>query len=422
MKHLAPTLLVTALLMSACAGPQAPPPLYYQLRLQAPETVVQPAAEGSGGSGIWQLMGPLRLPEYLERDVLWLPVGESGLQPLPGHRWAEPLDEADPRACCCTTWRSCTAPPASGAAACPPAWRPTASCACRSSNSAWRRTVARSVCAPAAPSTAGRAASRRASFDTRPQRARRQRRTGRPGGRPPAGAVGDGARDRREDGSARLTPPPRRGADNARAQQPQRQRARLRHGADRHPVGEEHRVQVLAVAVGGADLEAVGGGEVVVVGDEQEVVVRNGPDRAPAPAPGPPTSPTGCPAPARRPLTRPKRASCGLSLMSSQALYSAGVIDGSSTPPAAIVPSMALPRMLVASLMSITSTWRSSDCCVPTPWPLPVRAAGSAVACRTAPAPRSAPPPACCRPAGTWAIAPRTRPSARCCRDCRGHR
>jgi len=85
-----------ALAVAGCSsGPQAPPPQYYQLRLQAPEALppAQPGAQGD----IWQLVAPVKLPEYLERDVLWLPVGESGMQPLPNHRWAEPLDEAVPR-------------------------------------------------------------------------------------------------------------------------------------------------------------------------------------------------------------------------------------------------------------------------------------------------------------------------------------
>jgi uncharacterized lipoprotein YmbA len=80
--------------LAACSSPQAPPPQYYELRLEAPEAAsVSPASAG----GVWQLMAPVKLPEHLERDVIWLPAGNAGLQPLPGHRWAEPLDEAVPR-------------------------------------------------------------------------------------------------------------------------------------------------------------------------------------------------------------------------------------------------------------------------------------------------------------------------------------
>ena len=93
---MAPTAAAISLLIAACSSaPQAPPPQYYQLRLDAPAVADRSTTPAS--AGIWQLMSPIRLPEYLERDVLWLPVGEAGLQPLPGHRWAEPLDEAVPR-------------------------------------------------------------------------------------------------------------------------------------------------------------------------------------------------------------------------------------------------------------------------------------------------------------------------------------
>jgi len=88
--------LLAAVTLAACSsGPQAPPPQYYQLRLQAPEAT--PSAPSSTQGEVWQLVAPVKLPEYLERDVLWLPVGASGMQPLPNHRWAEPLDEAVPR-------------------------------------------------------------------------------------------------------------------------------------------------------------------------------------------------------------------------------------------------------------------------------------------------------------------------------------
>ena len=87
--------MALALALAACSSTQAPPPQYYELRLATPEaaTVAVPASDGN----VWQLMAPVKLPEHLERDVIWLPVGSSGLQPLPGHRWAEPLDAAVPR-------------------------------------------------------------------------------------------------------------------------------------------------------------------------------------------------------------------------------------------------------------------------------------------------------------------------------------
>lgn len=87
-------LYLGVLALAACAGTQAPPPEFYRLSLDLP-TDATPRAGPS--SEVWQLVGPIRLPEYLDRDVLWLPQGEAGLQPLPGHRWAEPLREAVPR-------------------------------------------------------------------------------------------------------------------------------------------------------------------------------------------------------------------------------------------------------------------------------------------------------------------------------------
>ena len=80
--------------LAGCAGPSAPPPRYYQLRLDAPVSV---PANAAATTGIWQVLSPVRLPEYLERDVLWVPTGQAGLQPLPDHRWAEPLSDAVPR-------------------------------------------------------------------------------------------------------------------------------------------------------------------------------------------------------------------------------------------------------------------------------------------------------------------------------------
>ena len=94
--------LVSGLLVAcglvACASP-APAPQLYALHL-AP----RPAAPGPSGapllpaqaSGSWQLMA-MRLPEYLDRDALLLPLGDGSLQPQPGHRWAEPLRDAVPR-------------------------------------------------------------------------------------------------------------------------------------------------------------------------------------------------------------------------------------------------------------------------------------------------------------------------------------
>lgn len=46
----------------------------------------------------WQLMEPLLLPAWLDDDRIWRPDGPSGLRPIAGLRWAEPLRDALPRA------------------------------------------------------------------------------------------------------------------------------------------------------------------------------------------------------------------------------------------------------------------------------------------------------------------------------------
>ncbi len=99
-KHALNIVVMACALLAACSSPQQPPPQYYELRLETPEAAQAAATAASvpaDGGNVWQLMAPVKLPEYLDRDVIWLPVGESGLQPLPGHRWAEPLTDAVPR-------------------------------------------------------------------------------------------------------------------------------------------------------------------------------------------------------------------------------------------------------------------------------------------------------------------------------------
>ncbi len=93
-------------MLAGCASP-APPPLLYQLRgpLQPPATAaalpppvpVSPASSGAAAALTVQLMLPVTLPELLERDAILVPRGQTGVQPLAGHRWAEPLRDAVPR-------------------------------------------------------------------------------------------------------------------------------------------------------------------------------------------------------------------------------------------------------------------------------------------------------------------------------------
>jgi len=86
---MAPALL--AALLAGCAVTNTPPPSLYQLRSEAPVAVTTVVT-----THVLQLIS-VTLPEVLERDALVLAQGQSGVQTLPGHRWAEPLREAVPR-------------------------------------------------------------------------------------------------------------------------------------------------------------------------------------------------------------------------------------------------------------------------------------------------------------------------------------
>lgn len=85
--------ITVALLLAACGTP-SPPARLVHLPTQLPAGVAVPAAVDRGA---WQLLLPVRVPEYLDRDALLMPVGQAGLQALPGWRWAEPLRESVPR-------------------------------------------------------------------------------------------------------------------------------------------------------------------------------------------------------------------------------------------------------------------------------------------------------------------------------------
>lgn len=89
LQTLAPAL--AAAVLGGCAAPAAPPALY-QMRAAAP-LPVQPVATQQ----VLQLLGPVGLPEALDRSSLLLPEGRAGLQVWSEHRWAEPLRDAVPR-------------------------------------------------------------------------------------------------------------------------------------------------------------------------------------------------------------------------------------------------------------------------------------------------------------------------------------
>lgn len=89
-RRLLPGLL--ALLALAGCG-HSPPVQLYRLRSEPP----QPFAPPPPSAERWQLLQPVRLPDYLDREALLLPQGRSGVLALSGHRWAESLRDAVPR-------------------------------------------------------------------------------------------------------------------------------------------------------------------------------------------------------------------------------------------------------------------------------------------------------------------------------------
>jgi hypothetical protein len=87
--------------LAGCAS-NAPPTHWYALRSEPPvaEGQVQvdaPQRPARAGAAVWEMSGTVRLPGSLDRDTLQLRSGQAGLQPLAGHRWAEPLRDSVPR-------------------------------------------------------------------------------------------------------------------------------------------------------------------------------------------------------------------------------------------------------------------------------------------------------------------------------------
>jgi len=83
--------LLAALLLAACSS--SPPVQLYQLRADPPGAAMAPVQPTTTA---WAL-GPVLLPEYLDRDAIVRPSGQSALQVTPTQRWAEPLRDAVPR-------------------------------------------------------------------------------------------------------------------------------------------------------------------------------------------------------------------------------------------------------------------------------------------------------------------------------------
>lgn len=63
----------------------------------APRTANATATDNATNTLNWQLVLPVRLPDYLDRNGILVPQGPAGLQALPEQRWAEPLRESVPR-------------------------------------------------------------------------------------------------------------------------------------------------------------------------------------------------------------------------------------------------------------------------------------------------------------------------------------
>lgn len=78
-------------MLGACT--QSPPVRLYRLRSAAPVAASAPPASAE----VWQLLLPVRVPDYLDREAILLPEGTSGVLALSGHRWAESLRDAVPR-------------------------------------------------------------------------------------------------------------------------------------------------------------------------------------------------------------------------------------------------------------------------------------------------------------------------------------
>lgn len=83
---------LAVLLLAGCAATAPPPPRLLVLPLQAP----QPAPSAPPGEP-WQLVEPVRLPAYLDRDALMRPRADGGASASESERWAEPLRDALPR-------------------------------------------------------------------------------------------------------------------------------------------------------------------------------------------------------------------------------------------------------------------------------------------------------------------------------------
>ncbi len=81
--------------LAACAGGGATATRWYELRSEPPPGP-RPAPRPGDGA-VWEVARTVGLPGALDRDTLMVASGAASLEPLAGHRWAEPLRESVPR-------------------------------------------------------------------------------------------------------------------------------------------------------------------------------------------------------------------------------------------------------------------------------------------------------------------------------------
>ncbi|OGQ95148.1 MAG: hypothetical protein A2521_00370 [Deltaproteobacteria bacterium RIFOXYD12_FULL_57_12] len=85
--------LITAVLLAGCARTE--PVSYYQL--SARRDAIDIPESGAAGRGRTFGLGPVRLPEYLERAQIVSRASANRLELADSQRWAEPLAEGIPR-------------------------------------------------------------------------------------------------------------------------------------------------------------------------------------------------------------------------------------------------------------------------------------------------------------------------------------
>lgn len=90
--------LVGALALAACASRLPEPTLHVLDRVRLPEreATVATGRSTAAPAAVWLLAGPIRLPDYLDRQGLLLPEA-GGVAESSRHEWAEPLTRSVPR-------------------------------------------------------------------------------------------------------------------------------------------------------------------------------------------------------------------------------------------------------------------------------------------------------------------------------------